>query len=136
VFGHARQVYFLLGCSHLEGNPQIAGIDRLRELDTCRGKDAIATVDLRKLRLITDEQKTQIRSILSDERTQMQQVMQDQSVARQDKRSKMQDIHQSATEKINGLLNDEQKKKYADYEQKRREQMQQRRRGEMEPPSE
>ncbi|HXZ79739.1 MAG TPA: hypothetical protein VEG30_07405 [Terriglobales bacterium] len=76
---------------------------------------------------LSDDQQTKVRSILQDQRTQMQQTMQDTSASREDKMAKMKDIHQSSTGKIRDLLNDDQKKKYDDYLQKRQQEMQQRR---------
>ena len=75
---------------------------------------------------LSDDQQAKVRSILEDQRTQMQQAMQDTSASRQDKMAKMKEIHQTATGKINNLLNDDQKKKYDEYLQKRQQEMQQR----------
>ncbi|HMK29419.1 MAG TPA: hypothetical protein VK473_07020 [Terriglobales bacterium] len=76
---------------------------------------------------LSDDQQSQVRSILQDQQNQMKQLMQDTSTSREDKMAKMKGIHQSATGKIRDLLNDDQKKKYDDYLEKRQQQFQQRR---------
>ena len=70
---------------------------------------------------LTSDQQSKVHDILQDQRDQMRQVMQDTSTPRPDKRAKMMSIHQAATGKIRGLLNDDQKKKYDDLLQKQQQ---------------
>ncbi len=85
--------------------------------------------NLTKQLKLSDDQQKQVRTILQDQRDRMQQQMQNSSASREDRRSKMREIHQSASGKIRDLLNDDQKKRYDEYQQKQMERMQQRRGG-------
>ncbi len=98
------------------------------------GQRQMPTVDdrvnfLSKQLNLTDDQKTKVRDILQDEQDQIRQMMQDSSLSRQDRRSKMMDLHKSTTQKISQLLNDDQKKKYQEMQQRQQERMQQHRHG-------
>jgi hypothetical protein len=77
---------------------------------------------------LTDDQQPKVHDILQNQHDQMQKVMQDTSMARPDKRAKMEDIHAAAMTKLRGLLNDDQKKKFDDL-QKQQHQRQGRRGG-------
>jgi len=60
---------------------------------------------------LTDAQKTKIKPILEDTSKQMQQLRQDSSLSEQDRRAKMQEIHQNALSQVRPILNAEQQKK-------------------------
>jgi len=60
---------------------------------------------------LTDDQKTKLKPILQDASKQMQQLRQDSSLSEQDKRAKMQEIHQNAMSQIRPILNSDQQKK-------------------------
>ncbi len=66
----------------------------------------------RELGLSADQQN-QIRPLLVDRQQKMEALFQDQSIARQDRRAKMQSIRQDSQTKIEALLNDQQKQKFA-----------------------
>jgi Spy/CpxP family protein refolding chaperone len=72
---------------------------------------------------LTADQQSQIKPILADEQTQMQAMHADTATSRDDKRSKMMSMHQADQQKIEAVLNDEQKQKFEADQQK----MQQRR---------
>lgn len=83
---------------------------------------------------LTDEQKTKIKAILEDQRKQAGAVMQDESMSREDKMAKMRNIREATDGKIRDLLNDDQKKKFDQMLQERRDRMRQRQQGGGEPP--
>ena len=60
---------------------------------------------------LTDDQKTKIKPILEDSMKQMQTVRQDTSLSQEDRRSKMQQIHESTMSQIKPILNADQQKK-------------------------
>jgi hypothetical protein len=76
---------------------------------------------------LSDEQTGQVKSILSDRVQQMQSIRQDTSLQPQDRRAKMQSLRQDTDNKIRGVLNDNQKKKYDAMEQQMQQRMQHRR---------
>jgi hypothetical protein len=59
----------------------------------------------------------------------MMAVHQDQSLSREDRMAKMKALHEDSTTKINAVLNDTQKQKFADMQAKMQERMQQRTQG-------
>ena len=61
---------------------------------------------------LTDEQKAKIKPILEDTSKKMQQLRQDSSLSEQDKRAKMQEIHQDAMSQVKPILNADQQKKF------------------------
>ena len=69
---------------------------------------------------LTPDQVSQIKAIDDDTMTQMQGLRSDTSTSRDDKRAKMQTIHQAQTEKVRAVLNDEQKTKYDARDARRR----------------
>ena len=77
-----------------------------------------------KLDLNSDQQK-QVRGIPADQMDQMQKLRDDNSTPREEKRSKMMQIHQSAMDKIRAVLTDDQKKKFDALQQQQRERFQQ-----------
>jgi hypothetical protein len=84
---------------------------------------------------LTDDQKSKLLPILTDQQQQMQSLRQDTSMSREDRMAKMRSIHEQTNAKVNGILNDDQKQKYAEMQQKMREHMQQRQGGGGAPPS-
>jgi periplasmic protein CpxP/Spy len=73
---------------------------------------------------LSDSQKTQARTILQDQRDKMSALRQDTSLSREDRHSKMMEIHQTTAGQIRGLLNEDQQKKYDAMEQERQQEMQ------------
>ncbi|HEY3989572.1 MAG TPA: hypothetical protein VGM02_09765 [Acidobacteriaceae bacterium] len=67
---------------------------------------------------LTADQQSQIKPILQDEQQQMQSMRSDTSMSREDKRAKMQSTHQEDTQKIEAVLNDQQKQKFEADQQK------------------
>ncbi len=80
----------------------------------------------KKLKLTADQQ-TQIKGIFVDADQQMETLHSDTSMSRDDKRSKMMSMRQDTNAKITAVLNDDQKKKFADMQQQMREHMMERR---------
>lgn len=76
---------------------------------------------------LSDEQTGQVKLIFSDQMQQMQSIRQDTSLQPQDRRAKMQALRQDTDNKIRGVLNDDQKKKYDAMQQRMQERMQHRR---------
>ena len=76
---------------------------------------------------LTADQKTKITPIIADRQSQMKALGADTSMNRMDKARKMKSIFDDSDAKINALLTDEQKPKYAAMQQQMREQMMQRR---------
>ncbi len=74
---------------------------------------------------LTDAQKPKVKAALEGQRSQMQTVMQDTSMSRDDKMAKMKDIHESTTGKINDVLTDDQKTKFAALQEKQKQRMEQ-----------
>jgi Spy/CpxP family protein refolding chaperone len=70
---------------------------------------------------LTADQQSQIKPILQDEQQQMQAMRSDTSTSRDDKRAKMQSMHQASTQKIEAVLTDEQKQKFEADQQKMQE---------------
>jgi protein CpxP len=75
---------------------------------------------------LTDDQKQQIRPILQDRQEKMQAIRSDTSLSREDKMSKMRSTFEETNTKIRAALNDEQKQKFDEIQQRRRERMQNR----------
>jgi Spy/CpxP family protein refolding chaperone len=67
---------------------------------------------------LTADQQSQIKPLLQDEQQQMQSLRSDTSTPREDRRAKMQSIHQASTQKIEAVLTDEQKQQYEADQQK------------------
>ena len=61
---------------------------------------------------LTADQQNQIKPILQDEQQQMQSMRSDTTTSREDKRAKMQSMRESDNQKIEAVLNDEQKQKF------------------------
>jgi Spy/CpxP family protein refolding chaperone len=76
---------------------------------------------------LTTDQQNQIKPILQDEQQQMQTLHSDTSMSPDDKRAKAMSMHKDSTQKIEAVLNDQQKQKFEADQQKmqeRRSQMQ------------
>jgi Spy/CpxP family protein refolding chaperone len=67
---------------------------------------------------LTADQQSQIKPLLQDEQQQMQSLRSDTSTSREDRRAKMQSIHQASTQKIEAVLTDDQKQKFEADQQK------------------
>lgn len=72
---------------------------------------------------LSDDQKAKIRPMLDDESSKMQAVWQDNSVPRDQKRAKMQQIHQDTSEQMKTVLNQDQQKKLADMQAQMKQRM-------------
>jgi len=66
---------------------------------------------------LTDGQQQHVRSILEDEEDRMQQLN-DSSFRGEAKRSRLTEIHQTASKEIGKVLNDDQQPKFADFQKK------------------
>jgi Spy/CpxP family protein refolding chaperone len=75
---------------------------------------------------LSADQQSQIKPILTDRAQQMMTLRQDQSMSREDKMAKMKSMRDDSNTKINAILNDTQKKQFADDQAKMQERMQQR----------
>jgi protein CpxP len=84
---------------------------------------------------LSSDQQGQIKPILADEQQQMQALRGgDGSMSREDRMAKMQSIRQGSSTKIAAVLNDSQKQKFTEDQQKMQERMQQRMQGGGGPP--
>ena len=75
---------------------------------------------------LSADQQTQIKPILANQQQQMMALRGDTSLSRDDKMAKMKGIREDSSTKIQAILNDTQKKQYAEDQQKMQERMQQR----------
>ncbi|HEX3967454.1 MAG TPA: Spy/CpxP family protein refolding chaperone [Edaphobacter sp.] len=82
---------------------------------------------------LTPDQVTQVKAIDEDSWKQMKALREDTSVAQQDRRAKMMDIHKASQDKIRGLLTPDQQAKFDTLQTEMRGRM--RGRGEGGPPS-
>ena len=76
----------------------------------------------RKLNL-TDDQKNQILPILTERQQTMRSIHQDSSLSAEDRKAKMHSAWEDSDAKIKAVLNDQQKQKYEEMQQARRERM-------------
>ena len=67
---------------------------------------------------LTSDQQTQIRPILVDRQQKMEALFQDQSLSREDRHSKMQAIQQDSKNRIEAVLNDQQKQTFESMHQR------------------
>ncbi|MHB8654603.1 MAG: hypothetical protein ACYDA9_12060 [Terriglobia bacterium] len=72
---------------------------------------------------LTDDQKGQIRPILEERSQKMQSLRADSSLAADDKRAKMRGIFEDSNSRIRAVLNDVQKQKFDEMQQRRHERM-------------
>jgi Spy/CpxP family protein refolding chaperone len=75
---------------------------------------------------LSADQQTQIKPILADQQQQMMALRQDSSMSRDDKMAKMKSIREGSSTKIQAILNDSQKQKFAEDQQKMQDRMMQR----------
>jgi len=73
---------------------------------------------------LSSDQQAQIKPILANQQQQMQALRQDSSLSRDDRMAKMKSIRDDSSGKISALLNDSQKQKFAQDQQRRQEHMQ------------
>jgi periplasmic protein CpxP/Spy len=73
---------------------------------------------------LSSDQQAQIKPVLANQQQQMQALRQDSSLSREDKMAKMRSIREDSSSKIQALLNDSQKQKFAQDQQRRQEHMQ------------
>ena len=66
---------------------------------------------------LTEDQQAKLKPILEDESTQMKTLHDDTSLAPEDKRAKMKELHESSTEKINAVLTPDQQSKWKQMKQ-------------------
>jgi protein CpxP len=62
---------------------------------------------------LSADQQAQIKPVLVDRQQKMEALFQDQSVSREDRHAKMMSIRQDSTARIQAVLNDQQKQKFA-----------------------
>ncbi len=72
---------------------------------------------------LSDDQQTKVRSVLEEQHKQMEQVHNDSSLSREDRFSKMKQIHESTNTQIKSVLNEDQQKKFDEIQQKHQEHM-------------
>jgi Spy/CpxP family protein refolding chaperone len=78
---------------------------------------------------LTADQQSQIKPILQDEQQQMQAMHSDAATSRDDKMAKMKSMHEADTQKIEAVLNDDQKQKYEADQKKMQDRRSQRMQG-------
>jgi periplasmic protein CpxP/Spy len=83
---------------------------------------------------LNDDQKSKVLSIFQDEQKQMEALRSDNSSSREDRWSKMKQIHESTVSQIKGTLNPDQAKKFDEMQQKMEERREQRNQGNAPPP--
>ena len=77
----------------------------------------------KKLNLNADQQ-SKVEEVLKSQQSQLEGVHSDTSLSKEDRRSKMMDIHKSSNDQIRGLLDPDQQKKWDEMQAKHQEQMQ------------
>jgi protein CpxP len=75
---------------------------------------------------LSADQQGQVKPILVSQQQQMQALRGDSSLSREDRMAKMQSIRSDSNSKIQAILNDTQKKQFAEDQQRMQERMQQR----------
>jgi protein CpxP len=73
---------------------------------------------------LSADQQTQIKPILANQQQQMMALRGDSSLSREDRMAKMKGIREDSSTKIQAILNDTQKKQFAEDQQKMQERMQ------------
>jgi protein CpxP len=71
---------------------------------------------------LSSDQQAQIKPILANQQQQMQALRQDSSLSRDDKMAKMKSIREDSSTKIQAVLNDSQKQKFAQDQARRQQQ--------------
>lgn len=87
------------------------------------------TQQLTKQLKLTSDQQTKVQDILTSEKSQMDSLHQDTSMSREDRHSKMMDIHKTSDSQIRDLLDPTQQKKWDEMQAKREQWMQNRHSG-------
>jgi hypothetical protein len=62
---------------------------------------------------LTADQQAKVKAIIEETHQQMRTTMNDQSLSKEDKQAKMKQMHESVQSKVNAVLTDEQKPKFA-----------------------
>jgi Spy/CpxP family protein refolding chaperone len=75
---------------------------------------------------LSADQQAQIKPILADQQQQMMALRQDSSMSREDRMTKMMSIREASNTKISAILNDSQKQKFTEDQQRMEQRMQQR----------
>jgi Spy/CpxP family protein refolding chaperone len=75
---------------------------------------------------LSADQQAQIKPILANQQQQMQALRGDSSLSRDDRMAKMKGIREDSSTKIQAILNDTQKKQFAEDQQRMQERMQER----------
>jgi Spy/CpxP family protein refolding chaperone len=78
---------------------------------------------------LSSDQQASIKPIVANQQQQMQALRGDSTLSREDKMAKMKSIRDDSSTKISAILNDSQKQKFAQDQQKSQERMQQRMQG-------
>jgi hypothetical protein len=131
MFTLALSVAVGVGLAAAAPMPQDQGNEQGAQHQGWGGHRQMMSPDERAQRLskrlkLSDEQTGQVKSIYSDQMQQMQSIRQDTSLQPQDRRAKMQSLRQDTDNKVRGVLNDDQKKKYDAMQQKMQERIQHR----------
>jgi Spy/CpxP family protein refolding chaperone len=85
--------------------------------------------DLTEKLTLTEDQQAKVKTILEDTRDQMQKLRSDESMSQEDKMAKGRALREASSGKIREVLTDDQKKKFDQMEQERRDRMRQRQGG-------
>jgi Spy/CpxP family protein refolding chaperone len=72
---------------------------------------------------LNEDQQSKVRGILNDQRSQMERLRSDNSLSRDDRSSKMRELHENSSGQIRAALNDDQRKRFDEMLEKRRERM-------------
>ncbi len=72
------------------------------------------------------DQQSKVQEILTSEQSEMQKLRADSSLSRQDRHSKMMDIHKTSNDQIRALLTPDQQKTWDQMQQRREERMKER----------
>jgi periplasmic protein CpxP/Spy len=84
------------------------------------------TAELTKKLKLTSDQQPKVKDALQAEHSQMESLHQDSSLSREDRHTKMMEIHKSTDAQIRGLLDADQQKKWDEMQAKREQWMQNR----------
>jgi Spy/CpxP family protein refolding chaperone len=87
------------------------------------------TNHLAKALNLSDDQKGKVLSIFQDEQKQMEALRSDNSLSREDRWSKMKQIHENTVSQIKGTLNEDQAKKFDEMQQRMEQRREQRGQG-------
>ena len=79
----------------------------------------------KKLNLNSDQQ-AKVQDLMKSEQSEFQKIHDDSSLSREDRRSKMVEVHKSSKEQIRALLDSDQQKKWDDMQSRREQWMKQR----------